>query len=100
MSGHVLHADRVQIIHSRTQADRLRGHRNARLTPLRRGGKGGVIHVDDLDHGPAGEEGWHRFEHWSAPPQDADAVRTEHFMARKGEQVDPELNDINRHVRH
>ena len=89
---------RKEIVDCGSEADCLRGHRDARLEPLRRGREGRALHPYDLDHRATREERWHRVEEVVAAPQDADAGRPKHLVAAEGEEVDTERGDVDRHV--
>ena len=56
--------------------------------------------VTRLDHRAAGEEHRHLVEQLGAAPEHADAERAEHLVAAEGEEVDAEVVDVDRQVRH
>ncbi len=99
MSADNVHADVFQIVQGGVERDHVGDIRRARLKFVRQ-----VVPGDPIETGPRGSsrrriEWRHRFEQRFAAVQNADTGRAEHFVRRKGVEIDASALHIDRHVR-
>ena len=98
--GHVVHAELGQVVHRRAEAGGQRDRRDSRLELRGRREERGLLHPDDLDHRPAGEERRQRVQRRVLPVEHAEPERAEHLVPGEGEEIGPEVRDVHRVVRH
>jgi hypothetical protein len=96
----VRHAEPSEVVDGGMQPGGLGDGRRARLELERHLGPGSAGQRHLVDHAAAGQEGRHRLEQLASGPQRPDARRAEHLVPRQGQEVDAELDDVDRHVRH
>jgi hypothetical protein len=96
----LVHVDGREIVHRGAKPDGLRDRWSAGLELVRGRGEGGLGHRNGLDHLAAAEERRQRVEELTAPPQHTDPGRAAHLVPGEGVEVDPELRQVHRHVRH
>ena len=96
----IVHAHFFQELHRCAEANHLAGHLRARFKACWRLGKGGLFHLDDLNHRATGQERWQLLEQLILAVEHTNAAGATHLVAGKGREIHVQSMEINRHVWH
>ena len=99
MAPDVLHAESLEVLDRRGEADLLGDVHRPRLELVRRRLEGRVVGIDLHDHLAAAEERVHRVEQLEPSVESARRRRAQHLVAGDREEVHAELRDVHRVVR-
>src|SRR5437899_7414282 len=91
MVGDVFTANSVEVIYRGMQADGAGNIRSACFEPMRRRLPGALMIVDGQNHFSAAAIGRRFLEAFGAAIQNSETGRAAHFMARKSEEIAPDL---------